>query len=165
MLFTWETFVLSSLALCGGVSACSQAEAETSTLRFYAVYTDANGNSVANFEGADKLPEGLTFYTDEQDEGLFVELPAVIDEQCMAEISPGTHPINAKPILNFTLDTPCAKTFAEFTANNIGRQFAVVLNGNLITVPRINGAIAGGSGFIEISTMTKSELEKLANSF
>jgi preprotein translocase subunit SecD len=41
-----------------------------------------------------------------------------------------------------------AQRFGKFTAENIGKRFAIVLDGKIITDPVIQGAIPGGSGQI-----------------
>ena len=44
--------------------------------------------------------------------------------------------------------TMARKRFAEVTRNNIGRQLAIVLDGQLYSAPVIQGAIETGSGQI-----------------
>ncbi len=50
--------------------------------------------------------------------------------------------------VDFTLDSVGARAFAEITRDNIGRAFAVVLDGKVITAPTIRGVIPSGSGEI-----------------
>lgn len=52
-------------------------------------------------------------------------------------------------VVAFQFHAEGAKKFATITEDNVGRQFAVVLDGEVITAPRINGPITGGSGIIE----------------
>lgn len=54
----------------------------------------------------------------------------------------------AGPVVGFRFDTEGALRFGELTANNRGRSFAVVLDGEVITYPRINDPILTGSGII-----------------
>jgi preprotein translocase subunit SecD len=54
-----------------------------------------------------------------------------------------------QPVVAFRFDAAGARSFAEITKNNIGKQFAVVLDEKIITAPVINSAILGGSGIIE----------------
>jgi SecD/SecF fusion protein len=54
-----------------------------------------------------------------------------------------------RPEISFTLDSSAAKTFGDITTENVGRQLAIVLDGELQTAPRINSAITAGSGVIE----------------
>jgi preprotein translocase subunit SecD len=67
--------------------------------------------------------------------------------------------------VNFTFNLKCAKIFGDLTSKNVGKRFAVVLDNEIITAPRINGAITGGSGYIEGSFTPESakELSLLLN--
>jgi preprotein translocase subunit SecD len=55
---------------------------------------------------------------------------------------------NSQPIVNFRFDSLGARTFGQVTADNVGKPFAVVLDDQVITAPRINEPILGGSGQI-----------------
>ncbi len=50
--------------------------------------------------------------------------------------------------VSFRFDTEGAQKFGKVTSINIGKRLAVVLDGVVITAPRINSAITGGSGII-----------------
>ncbi|MDC3112800.1 protein translocase subunit SecD [Pelagibacteraceae bacterium] len=50
--------------------------------------------------------------------------------------------------VSFRFDTEGAQKFGKVTTNNIGKNLAVVLDNVVITAPRINSAITGGSGII-----------------
>ena len=50
--------------------------------------------------------------------------------------------------VSFRFDTEGAQKFGKATSNNIGKRLAVLLDGVVITAPRINSAITGGSGII-----------------
>ena len=67
--------------------------------------------------------------------------------------------------MNFTFNIKCAKIFGDLTSRNLGKRFAVVLDKVIITAPRINGAITGGSGYIEGNFVieTARELSLLLN--
>ena len=54
-----------------------------------------------------------------------------------------------RPEINFTLDSASAELFGKITRDNVGRQLAVILDGELQTAPVIKSAIEGGSGVIE----------------
>ena len=53
-----------------------------------------------------------------------------------------------RPVVSFRFNAKGAKKFGEITRKNTGKPFAIVLDGKVITAPRINGAILGGSGII-----------------
>ncbi len=50
--------------------------------------------------------------------------------------------------VSFRFDTKGAQKFGKATSENVGKRFAVVLDGVVITAPVINSAITGGSGII-----------------
>ncbi|HLH53985.1 MAG TPA: protein translocase subunit SecD [Verrucomicrobiae bacterium] len=54
-----------------------------------------------------------------------------------------------RPEISFTLDSVAAKTFGDITTENVGRQLAIILDGQLQTAPVIRSPITGGSGVIE----------------
>ncbi len=56
---------------------------------------------------------------------------------------------NGQPVVAFTFNQSGARAFGEATQRNVGRRFAVVLDGVIITAPVIRTAILGGSGQIQ----------------
>ncbi len=55
---------------------------------------------------------------------------------------------NNRPAVTFRFNATGARIFGDYTATNIGRQFAIVLDDEVISAPRIQSAIPGGSGII-----------------
>lgn len=53
-----------------------------------------------------------------------------------------------RPVVTFRMNSRGAVRFGEVTTNNVGRPFAIVLDGKIISAPRINEPITGGSGEI-----------------
>ena len=53
-----------------------------------------------------------------------------------------------KPQINFALNPDGAKVFGDYTAKNIGRYLAIVLDKRVISCPRVQSAIPDGSGRI-----------------
>ena len=53
-----------------------------------------------------------------------------------------------QPVINFTLSSFGAKVFGDFTAKNVGKRLAVVLDGKVFSAPSIRERIGGGSGQI-----------------
>lgn len=56
---------------------------------------------------------------------------------------------NGRPVVAFEFNSRGAIKFGKATSENVGRRFAILLDGQSITAPRINGPIMGGSGIIE----------------
>jgi SecD/SecF fusion protein len=53
-----------------------------------------------------------------------------------------------QPIVSFRLDNAGARTFAAITEANVGRPFAIVLDGKVLSAPVIREPITGGAGQI-----------------
>ncbi|MDY6924878.1 MAG: protein translocase subunit SecD [Pseudomonadota bacterium] len=72
---------------------------------------------------------------------------------------------NNQTAIGFRFDGAGARRFGEATAANIGRPFAIILDGVVISAPRINSAITGGSGIIEgsFSIQEAAEMVNLLN--
>ncbi|MDO8601502.1 MAG: protein translocase subunit SecD [bacterium] len=65
-------------------------------------------------------------------------------------------------LLNFNEEG--AKLFEEITGRNVGKQLAVLLDGNIITAPVVNEKIVGGQAQIT-GTFTLSEAQQLVQRF
>lgn len=55
---------------------------------------------------------------------------------------------NGRPAVNFRFNTSGARKFGDYTAENIGSPFAIVLDDEVISAPVIQSHIPGGSGII-----------------
>ncbi|OWY18414.1 protein translocase subunit SecD [Thioclava sp. JM3] len=55
---------------------------------------------------------------------------------------------NGYPAVAFRFNASAARTFGDYTQNNIGKPFAIVLDKKVISAPTIQSHIAGGSGII-----------------
>ncbi len=56
---------------------------------------------------------------------------------------------DGQPVVEFTFNSQGARKFGEITQANVGKRFAVVLDGRVITAPVIRSSILGGKGIIE----------------
>ena len=66
-----------------------------------------------------------------------------------------------RPVVSFSFDTAGARRFCDATTENIGQPMAIVLDDEVISAPRINGAICQGRGIIT-GNFTVSETNELA---
>lgn len=66
---------------------------------------------------------------------------------------------DAQPVVSFKFDSIGAKRFGDATRDNVGRLFAIVLDGKVISAPVIRDAITGGQGIISGSFTTESANE------
>ncbi len=53
-----------------------------------------------------------------------------------------------RPVVSFRFDSTGARRFGSITTDNVGRLFAIVLDDKVISAPRIQEPITGGSGVI-----------------
>jgi preprotein translocase subunit SecD len=68
---------------------------------------------------------------------------------------------NGRPAVAFQFDVRGARAFGDYTAQNIGAPFAIVLDGEVISAPVIQSHIPGGSGIIT-GNFTVEEANRLA---
>lgn len=88
-----------------------------------------------------------------------VEAEPVITGRDLRTARPGLGQFN-EPVVNFSLTHEGGQRFAQATQANVGRGLAIVLDGNVVSAPRINSRIAD-SGLIE-GGFTQQEAEDLA---
>ena len=68
-------------------------------------------------------------------------------------------PLTGRPEIAFTLDTEGAQIFADVTRQNVGQRLAIMLDGEVVSAPNINGVIPSGSGQITGSFSEKEAFE------
>jgi preprotein translocase subunit SecD len=70
-----------------------------------------------------------------------------------------------QPAVGFRFDTSGARVFGEVTSTNVGQRFAIVLDDEIISAPRIRVPILGGSGIIDggFTVETASDLANMLN--
>ncbi len=111
--------------------------------------------------GADPGPRNLLLPSiDEQ--GVYYVLsedPVVTGEE-LVDSQPAFDQ-NGEPAVNFRFNPTGARKFGDYTAANIGNPFAIVLDDEVISAPRINDHIPGGSGIIT-GNFTVEEATQLA---
>ncbi|MEM8822395.1 MAG: protein translocase subunit SecD [Pseudomonadota bacterium] len=68
---------------------------------------------------------------------------------------------NGRPAVTFRFNPQGARAFGEYTSQNIGAPFAIVLDEEVVTAPTIQSAITGGSGQIT-GNFTVEEANRLS---
>jgi preprotein translocase subunit SecD len=86
---------------------------------------------------------------DEEGQRYLLDRTSVLTGENLADAQLGFAQDTGLPVVNFRLDSSGARIFADYTAANVGRRFAAVLDDLVITAPTIRGMIPGGSGYIE----------------
>ncbi len=71
-----------------------------------------------------------------------------VDGSSLEGAQASTDPQTGQWVVNFTLNSVGAREFADVTSNNVGKLFAIVLDGKIIEAPVIQTPITGGSGQI-----------------
>jgi preprotein translocase subunit SecD len=74
-------------------------------------------------------------------------VPLVTGEE-LADAQPGFDSRTNEPIVTFRFNQSGARKFAKVTQENVGRPFAMVLDGKVISAPVIREPILGGTGQI-----------------
>jgi preprotein translocase subunit SecD len=83
------------------------------------------------------------------EEGLYyiVSDEAVVSGEELTDAQPSFDQ-NGRPAVSFKFNVSGARKFGEYTGAHINEPFAIVLDNQVISAPRINQAITGGSGII-----------------
>ena len=78
----------------------------------------------------------------------FVRKRVMVSGENLVDAQPGFDQRTNRPIVNFRFDSTGAKRFGRATQVNVGRPFAIVLDGKVVSAPVIQEPILGGSGQI-----------------
>jgi preprotein translocase subunit SecD len=117
---------------------------KTAKLTFHIVDNE-NTSAIQN----NLAPFGKIIVTDMYDENTkyLLDKRAVVGGENLVDAK-GSFDQTEGHAVSFRFDTDGAQKFGKVTTNNIGKNLAVVLDGVVITAPRISSAITGGSGII-----------------
>ncbi|MGO9740055.1 MAG: protein translocase subunit SecD [Roseiarcus sp.] len=90
-----------------------------------------------------------------------VEKRVMVEGEDLTNAQPGFDQRTGEPDVSFNFNFRGAQRFGQVTTENVGRPFAIVLDGKVISAPRILGPITGGSGQIT-GNFTVQEADRLA---
>jgi preprotein translocase subunit SecD len=98
--------------------------------------------------GADAGARNLLLPSLDED-GVFyiIEETPVVSGEDLVDAQPDFDQ-NNRPAVSFRFNPSGGRKFGDYTANNIGSPFAIVLDDEVISAPTIQSHIAGGSGII-----------------
>jgi preprotein translocase subunit SecD len=85
-----------------------------------------------------------------------VKRSAIVSGDQLLDARQGFAPDTNQPIVNFSFDGPGGRRFARTTQENVGKPFAIIVDDQVISAPRINTPILGGAGYIEGSFTVES---------
>ncbi|SFG21516.1 preprotein translocase subunit SecD [Palleronia marisminoris] len=114
----------------------------TAQLTFHPVVsrtTEADANPGAGNVIYPSIDETGTYYV--------LERTPVLSGETLVDAQPAFDQ-NGQPAVNFRFNPQGARVFGEYTSENIGSPFAIVLDEEVISAPVIQSAITGGSGII-----------------
>lgn len=86
-------------------------------------------------------------FAEEPGRDLAVKKNAMITGEMLDSAQPSFDQ-GGQPVVSFRMNSLGARKFCEVTRKNVGEPFAIVLDSEIISAPRINEAICGGSGQI-----------------
>jgi preprotein translocase subunit SecD len=105
---------------------------------------------IARGSNGDAAPGvGNVIYPSLDEPGLFYTLDAapVVTGEELTDARPDFDQ-NGRPAVSFRFNPTGARKFGDYTAQNIGQLFAIVLDNEVISAPVIQSHIPGGSGII-----------------
>jgi protein-export membrane protein SecD len=86
---------------------------------------------------------------------------ATVEGEHLVDAQPAFDSQTNEPIVSFRFNQQGALRFGKLTQENVGRPFAIVLDNEVVSAPRINEPILGGSGQIS-GQFTTQEANDLA---
>jgi len=126
----------------GSASELKQLIGTTAQLTFQPVIAArVNSESLAG-SGQELLPA-----LDDPSEFYLLDAGAVVTGEELVDAQPSFDQ-NGRPAVNFRFNPSGARKFGDYTAENIGNPFAIVLDNEVISAPTIQSHIPGGSGII-----------------
>lgn len=131
-----------------GDTGIEQVLGSTAKLTFHKVSSTASGESLPLGYSWAKL-RGTT-------ERVPIEISPMLSGEHLADARPGMDGTTGEPVVTFRLDATGSRIFAAITKANMGRPFAIMMDGEVLTAPVIQSPIIGGSGQISGNFTTKS---------
>jgi len=139
----------------GSAEELLQIIGQTARLSFHGVAnrtTDPNVRPGLDEEVLPSMDEPGVFYV--------VEQRAVVTGEQLVDSQPSFDQ-NGRPAVTFRFNPSGGAAFGQYTAENIGNPFAIVLDNEVISAPVIQSHIAGGSGIIT-GSFSPEETSRLA---
>jgi preprotein translocase subunit SecD len=134
---------------------------KTAKLEFKLVDVTADPTEVAQ----GRAPPGSQILPSNDGVPVVVKRRAIITGDQLIDSQVTTDQNNA-PAVSFRFDSTGGRRFAQATQENVGKPFAIILDGKVISAPNINEPILGGSGIISgnYTVATANELAILLRS-
>jgi len=130
----------------------------TAQLTFQMVDVD---NSVAEAQAGRIPPDAELLMNEDLGQPMLVKRRVLVSGENLTDADVGMDS-NRRTAIDFRFDGEGARRFGEVTSQNIGRPFAIILDGQIISSPTIISPILGGSGQIT-GNFTTAEASELVN--
>jgi preprotein translocase subunit SecD len=101
-------------------------------------------------------PDDQVLPSDDQFRPFYVVKRRVLVDGGMLVNAEAGHDQDGGPDINFAFNGVGAQRFGEATSENVGKPFAIVIDNRIVSAPRIDGPILGGSGLIHGSFTEES---------
>ena len=152
-----ERRILIQVPGIGSASELKTLIGTTAKLGFYPVIKQTSNSEEQGSGRTQTLPA-----KNETDIYYVLERSAAVTGEELVDAQP-TFDQNGQPAVSFRFNPGGARKFGNYTANNVGALFAIVLDDEVISAPQIREAITGGSGQItgNFSVEESSELSIL----
>ncbi len=124
---------------------------QTAKMTFHLVDTE---NSVSQAlagrtpPGSRLMPSATERNADGSPVMYLIEKRVMVSGENLVDAQPTFDQRTSQPVVSFRFDSRGGKRFGDVTSENVGRPFAIVLDGAVISAPIIREAILGGSGQI-----------------
>ena len=115
---------------------------KTAKLTFNPVLSRTTDENTSPGSGNQLLPSA-----DEEGVYYVIESRAVVSGDQLTDAQPDFDQ-NGMPAVSFRFNPAGGKKFGDYTAQNVGEPFAIVLDGEVISAPTIRSHIPGGAGII-----------------
>lgn len=120
---------------------------KTAKLEFKLVDLTADPAQVA----AGRAPPGsqvLPYANPADGVGIAVQRRVMVSGDQLIDAQQGFEQQSNRPVVNIKFDSQGGRKFARTTQDNVGKPFAIILDGKVLSAPRINEPILGGSAQI-----------------
>ncbi len=120
---------------------------KTAKMTFHLVDTENSIESAI----AGRVPPGTMLLADHDSaspEMYLIHKRVMVSGENLVDAAPSTDQRTGQPVVSIRFDTRGAKLFGKATTENVNKPFAIVLDGKVISAPRINEPILGGSAQI-----------------
>lgn len=134
---------------------------ETARLSFHRVHNTLTAEEARKT----RVPPGYKIFpgaTPDEPDLVLRDTPTVRGDE-LTNAQPSFDQQTGGPVIVFTLSNSGARKFGNFTAKNVGKPFAIVLDDKILSAPTIQEPILGGSGQISGSGFTVEGTTLLAN--